>query len=87
VKELAAENRRLRALLAGHAELAGAGVTLRQSVTTCQGRKVPALYRQVGDGPADDDPVIGLVGTPELAALIVAAVNACRPREGNNPPA
>ena len=53
-----------------------APVTLRQSLTTRQGRKVPRmLYRQLGDEPADDDPIVGLVDTPELAALIVAAVN------------
>jgi hypothetical protein len=53
------------------------GVKLRQSLTTRAGRKVPRmLYRQLGDEPADDDPIIGLVDTPELAALIVAAVNA-----------
>ena len=53
---------------------------LRQSLTTRQGRKVPRmLYQQVGDEPADDDPIVGLVDTPELAALIVAAVNAYRP--------
>jgi len=52
-------------------------VKLRQSLTTRQGRKVPRmLYQQLGPEPADDDPVIGLVDTPELAALIVAAVNA-----------
>ena len=50
---------------------------LRQSLTTRQGRKVPRmLYEQRGEQPADDDPIIGLVDTPELAALIVAAVNA-----------
>jgi hypothetical protein len=50
---------------------------LRQSLTTRQGRKVPRmLYEQRGPEPADDDPIIGLVDTPELAALIVAAVNA-----------
>lgn len=49
---------------------------LRQSLTTRQGRKVPRmLYQQLGPEPADDDPIIGLVDTPELAALIVAAVN------------
>lgn len=38
------------------------------------GRKVGrTLYRQLGDTPADDDPIIGLVDTPELAARIVAA--------------
>lgn len=41
------------------------------------GRKVPRmLYEQRGERPADDDPIVGLVDTPELAALIVAAVNA-----------
>jgi hypothetical protein len=49
---------------------------LRQGLTTRQGRKVPRmLYLQRGAEPADDDPIIGLVDTPELAALIVAAVN------------
>lgn len=57
-----------------------AEIRLRQSLTTRQGRKVPRmLYLQAGDEPADDDPIIGLVDTPELAALIVAAVNAYRP--------
>jgi hypothetical protein len=52
-------------------------VRLRQSLTTRQGRKVPRmLYEQPGPEPADDDPIIGLVDTPGLAALIVAAVNA-----------
>jgi hypothetical protein len=50
---------------------------LRQSLTTRQGWKVPRmLYLQQGPEPADNDPIIGLVDTPELAALIVAAVNA-----------
>lgn len=50
---------------------------LRQSLTTRHGRKVRRmLYEQRGAEPADDDPIIGLVDTPELAALIVAAVNA-----------
>ena len=58
------------------APASAAPVTLRQSLTTRQGRKVPRmLYEQLGDGPADDDPIVGLVDTPELAALIVAAVN------------
>ena len=35
--------------------------------------------KDVATEPADDDPIIGLVDTPELAALIVAAVNAWRP--------
>jgi hypothetical protein len=34
------------------------------------------LYVQRGDQPADDDPIAGLVDTPELAALIVSAVSA-----------
>ena len=55
-------------------------VRLRQSLTTRQGRKVARmLYEQRGPEPAGDDPIIGLVDTPELAALIVAAVNAWRP--------
>lgn len=42
-----------------------------------QGRKVArALYEQQGPEPADTDPIVGLVDTPELAARIVATVNA-----------
>lgn len=49
---------------------------LRTSMLLRQGRKVPRmLYEQRGPVPADDDPIVGLVDTPELAALIVAAVN------------
>ena len=33
------------------------------------------LYRQLGSEPSDDDPIIGIVDTVELAALIVDAVN------------
>lgn len=59
--------------------------TLRQSLTTRQGRKVPRmLYHQLGTQPADNDPIIGLVDTPELAALIVAAVNAYQ-QDGHTP--
>lgn len=55
---------------------------IRTSMTTRQGRKVPRmLYQQMGDEPADDDPIIGLVDTPEWAALIVRAVNAYAERE------
>ncbi len=65
----------------------GGGVRLRQSLTTRNGRKVARmLYIQRGAEPADDDPIIGLVDTPELAALIVAAVNAYRP-ESSSPAA
>lgn len=40
------------------------------------GRKVGrTIYQQVGDEPSDRDLLIGLVDTPEWAALIVAAVN------------
>lgn len=39
-----------------------------------QGRKVGrTLYRQLGAEPSDDDVLVGLVDTPELAAFIVAA--------------
>lgn len=45
-----------------------------------QGRKVGrTLYEQTGPEPSDDDRLIGLVDTPEIAALIVAAVNATEP--------
>lgn len=41
------------------------------------GRKVGrTLYIQLGKEPADSDPIVGLVDTPELAALICKAVNA-----------
>jgi hypothetical protein len=40
------------------------------------GRKVErTLYIQVGDQPSDDDRLIGMVDTPELAETIVRAVN------------
>jgi hypothetical protein len=59
-------------------------IRLRQSLTTRQGRKVPRmLYEQRGEHPADDDPIVGLVDTPELAALIVAAVNAWTGKSGS----
>jgi hypothetical protein len=49
---------------------------LRTSLTTRQGRKEQRMiYIQRGPEPADDDPIVGLVDTPGLAALIVAAVN------------
>ena len=41
-----------------------------------QGRRVSRhLYEQQGPEPADTDPPIGMVDTPELAAKIVKAVN------------
>ena len=41
-----------------------------------QGRRVGrTLYHQQGPEPSEDDPIIGMVDTPELAATIVAAVN------------
>jgi hypothetical protein len=40
------------------------------------GRKVPRnLYLQLGAEPADSDPDVGRMDTPELAALAVTAVN------------
>ena len=40
------------------------------------GRKVGrTIYRQVGEEPSDDDRLIGVMDTPELAALVVEAVN------------
>jgi hypothetical protein len=50
---------------------------LRLSITLRNGRKVPrALYRQLGDAASDEDPLIGMVDSPLLAALVVVAVNA-----------
>ena len=47
-----------------------------------QGRSVGrTLYHQQGPEPSEDDPIIGMVDTPELAATIVAAVNAQHDRE------
>lgn len=41
-----------------------------------QGRRVGRhLYHQQGPEPADTDPPVGMVDTPELAATIVQAVN------------
>lgn len=41
------------------------------------GRKVGrTIYRQVGLRPSDADPLVGLMDTVELAAAVVAAVNA-----------
>lgn len=34
------------------------------------------IYRQVGDEPAKKDQLIGVMDTPELAQLVVDAVNA-----------
>jgi hypothetical protein len=40
------------------------------------GRKVGrTIYRQTGSEPSDDDELIGVMDTPELAELAVAAVN------------
>lgn len=45
-------------------------------MTLRQGRKVGrTLYELAGAEPSDDDVLVGVVDTPELAALIVAAVN------------
>jgi hypothetical protein len=46
------------------------------------GRKVGrTIYRQLGSEPSDDDPLIGVMDTPELARTAVEAVNGARPRE------
>lgn len=40
------------------------------------GRKVGrTIYRQKGDFPSDEDELIGVMDTPELARIVVAAVN------------
>ncbi len=41
------------------------------------------LYRQVGANPSDDDQLIGVMDTPELAAMVVAAVNKTDARDGS----
>ena len=41
------------------------------------GRKVGrTIYAQMGDRPDDSDPLIGVMDTPDLARLVVRAVNA-----------
>lgn len=41
------------------------------------GRKVGrTIYAQMGPEPSDDDPLIGVMDTPDLARLVVRAVNA-----------
>lgn len=41
------------------------------------GRKVGrTIYVQVGDQPSDNDPLIGVMDTPDLAAIVVRSVNA-----------
>jgi hypothetical protein len=41
-----------------------------------QGRKVGrTVYWQEGEQPSDGDPLIGTMDSPELAALVVEAVN------------
>jgi hypothetical protein len=34
------------------------------------------IYRQAGDVPSKADELVGLMDTPELAAMVVAALNA-----------
>lgn len=48
------------------------------------GRKVGrTIYQQLGPEPSDDDPLIGVMDTPDLAALAVEAVNS-RTGEGSD---
>jgi len=47
------------------------------------GRKVGrTIYRQVGPGPSDADELVGLMDTPDLARMVVDAMNA-RDRESS----
>lgn len=50
-----------------------------------QGRRVPNhLYEQFGPEPTDDDPPVGFITDPALAAILVRAFNAEHARhEGN----
>ena len=42
------------------------------------GRKVGrTIYQQHGDEPSDNDRLIGVMDTPDLAERVVAAVNGC----------
>lgn len=50
-----------------------------------QGRKVAkTIYIQTGDEPSDEDPLVGYIEDPALAALIVARFNA-EPRKWQYP--
>lgn len=50
------------------------------------GRKVGrTIYRQAGPEPSDGDVLIGMMDTPELAAAVVAAMNAANATEGHSP--
>jgi hypothetical protein len=40
------------------------------------------IYRQVGPGPSDADELVGLMDTPDLARMVVDAMNA-RDRESS----
>lgn len=43
--------------------------------TSRRNRRV--VYRQHHDQPADDDVMVGVMDTPELAEVVVAALNYC----------
>jgi hypothetical protein len=50
------------------------------------GRKVGrTIYRQIGDKPGDLDQLVGLMDTPALAAMVVAALNQRDARAGSTP--
>lgn len=55
---------------------------IRSVVKLRTGRKVGrTIYEQKGDEPSDEDVLVGMMDTPELAAFAVAAVN----RQGVDP--
>ncbi len=47
------------------------------------GRKVKrTIYVQTGPKPSDEDMLVGVMDTPELARIVVDAVNTCGLRQG-----
>lgn len=53
---------------------------MTDSITFRTGRKVGrTIYQQVGPKPSDDDVLVGVMDTPELAATFVDAVNRTAP--------
>jgi hypothetical protein len=45
-----------------------------RKLATTQG--LQTIYLQMGDEPADSDPCVGMMLTPDLAMFVVEAVNA-----------
>lgn len=49
------------------------------------GRKLGrTIYAQEGDAPSDEDPLLGIMDTADLAAMVVDAVNYTKTIEGRD---